>query len=74
MCPAMTVEELERNFFLVEDATGSCTARFASDLPDSLADATEMPAAVVACDLACQSMCASAGADSTTWKGSYEMR
>ena len=52
MCPAMTAEELERNFFLVEDATGSCTARFASDLPDSLADATEMPAAVVACYLA----------------------
>ncbi|WP_273089192.1 helix-turn-helix domain-containing protein [Cryptobacterium curtum] len=48
----MTAEELECNFFLVEDATGSCTARFASDLPDSLADATEMPAAVVACDLA----------------------
>ena len=48
----MTAEELERNFFLVEDATGSSTARFASDLPDSLADATEMPAAVVAADLA----------------------
>ena len=48
----MTAEELERNFFLVEDATGSSTARFASDLPDSLADATEMPAAVGACDLA----------------------
>ena len=48
----MTAEELERDFFLVEDATGSCTARFASDLPDSLADATEMPAAVVAADLA----------------------
>ena len=48
----MTAEELERDFFLVEDATGSCTARFASDLPDSLADATGMPAAVVAADLA----------------------
>lgn len=48
----MTAEELEHNFFLVEDATGPLTVRFANDLPDLLADVAEMPAAVVAADLA----------------------
>ncbi len=47
-----TPEEIERDFFLVEDASGPCTVRFAKDLPDSLRGATEMPESVVAADLA----------------------
>lgn len=47
-----TPEEMERDFLLMEDAAGSCTVRFANNLPTSLVDATEMPAPVVAADLA----------------------
>lgn len=47
-----TPEEVERDFFLVEGSSGSCTVRFARDLPDSLACADEMPESVVAADLA----------------------
>lgn len=47
-----TPEEMEHDFLLVEDAAGSCTVRFASGLPAPLVDATEMPAPVVAADLA----------------------
>ncbi|WP_165053290.1 hypothetical protein [Adlercreutzia sp. ZJ305] len=47
-----TPEEVERGLFLVEDASGPCTVRFAKGLPGSLADAAEMPEPVVAADLA----------------------
>ncbi len=47
-----TPEEVERDFFLVQDASGPCTVRFAKDLPDFLAGAAEMPKPVVAADLA----------------------
>ncbi len=45
-------EEVERELFLVEDADGPVTVRFANDLPEALVGADKMPAAVVAADLA----------------------
>ncbi len=47
-----TQEEIERDFFLVEDASGPCTVRFAKGLPDFLAGVVEMPGPIVAADLA----------------------